>query len=167
MKHIHSTTSQLLRTPQVIMETPLPPPLQMLCDIGLMQTATTGPPAPPKVQVATITSAADGGNIAGSLGAGLSLRARPGPIVPKRQPSLFWKALGFCLKSRFTSSSSLLDENRALFLAEPDQAGIPAGMTCPEQVTNYQVFLYADTMQQVNRPTFSLSGSSYFEFLYL
>ncbi|KAK4442999.1 hypothetical protein QBC34DRAFT_311883 [Podospora aff. communis PSN243] len=105
----------------------------------------------------------------GSLGAGFPSRgpARK-PSMPKKQPPLLWKAFGFFLKNKFSSSGSLLDADKALFFADPDQPGIPEGAAYPNEVTNYQLFQFADTMQRANKPSFSLSGgSSYFEFLNL
>ncbi|KAK4221697.1 hypothetical protein QBC38DRAFT_540006 [Podospora fimiseda] len=89
-------------------------------------------------------------------------------LSPKKQPPLFWKAFGFFLKIKFSSSGSLLDANQALFFADPDQPGISESVTYPNEVTNYQVFQFADTMQRANQSSFSLSsGSSYFEFINL
>ncbi|KAK8064637.1 hypothetical protein PG994_007275 [Apiospora phragmitis] len=84
---------------------------------------------------------------------------------PKKQPPMFWKAFGFALKQKFTISGSLYDDERALFLAEPNEAGIPDGAPCPQEATNYELFATADTMQTLNRLTFSRRGDSYFEFM--
>ncbi|KAJ1328208.1 hypothetical protein MN608_07544 [Microdochium nivale] len=84
---------------------------------------------------------------------------------PKKQPSIFWKAFGFALKQKFALSGSLADDERALFIAEPGQVGVPAGNPFPHEATNYQLFIKADTMQALNYPTFTIKGNSYFGFL--
>jgi len=141
------------------MATPLPVFLQTLAELGIVQVV---PKTPAASAVATPIDST------GSLGAGFPLSGSDSRLsAPKKQPPLFWKAVGFFLKNRFSSAGSLLDSDRALFFADPGQVGIPDGGACPEEVTNYQAFLFADTMQRVNQPSFSLSGSSYFEFLNL
>jgi hypothetical protein len=120
--------------------------------------------------VTTASAAAQGlAESTGSLGAGFP-RHGSGckPSISKTQPPLFWKAFGFFLKNKFSSSGSLLDANKALFFADPDQPGIAEGAAYPNEVTNYQLFQFADTLQRANQPSFSLSnGSFYFEFLNL
>lgn len=145
--------------------------LRIASDSGLVRApAPSAAAQPPSRQVTTASAAAQGlAESTGSLGAGF-LSNGPGrkPSIPKKQPPLFWKAFGFFLKNKFSSSGSLLDANRALFFADPDQPGIAEGAAYPNEVTNYQLFQYADTMQRANQPSFSLSsGSSYFEFLNL
>ncbi|KAM7210392.1 hypothetical protein V8F06_014223 [Rhypophila decipiens] len=69
----------------------------------------------------------------GSLGRGFPQRLPPKPPVPKKQPSLFWKAIGFLLKKQFSSVTSLEDNDQALFFADPNQSAIPAGGYCPTE----------------------------------
>ncbi|CAM1510819.1 Fc.00g083320.m01.CDS01 [Cosmosporella sp. VM-42] len=87
--------------------------------------------------------------------------------LPRYQPSLFWKAMGFTLSSYLSNATSLVDEDQALFLGSQDQAGVPAGRAYPDEVTNYQTFVKADVIQKLNHPTYSTSGDSYFEYLAL
>lgn len=137
--------------------------LKLLADIGIVKVAL--PPHQGPVTASSVaTSSAGPVELAGSLGPGVPERA---PDAPKQQPSLFWKSIGFCVKNKFTSSGSLRDDGRALFLADPGQPGIVAGDGWPREVTNFQLFLAADAMQQLNSPVFSLKGGSYFEFLNL
>ena len=137
--------------------------LKLLADIGIVKVAL--PPHQGPVTASSVaTSSAGPVELAGSLGPGVPERA---PDAPKQQPSLFWKSIGFCVKNKFTSSGSLRDDGRALFLADPGQPGIVAGDGWPREVTNFQLFLAADAMQQLNSPAFSLKGGSYFEFLNL
>lgn len=104
-------------------------------------------------------------NLAGSLTSGEGgVFSDQDVRIPTRQPSFITKALGFCLKSRFTSSGSLYDDSQALFIGPPGQAGVPEGPACPQEATNYQLFIKADTMQTLNHPSFSLQGGSFFEF---
>src|ERR1700761_5959407 len=118
--------------------------LKVLADIGIVKVASP-PQQAPVTAPSVATSPASPVELAGSLGPGVPERA---PDAPKQQPSLFWKSIGFCLKNKFTNSGSLHDDGRALFMADPGQPGIAAGDGCPREVTNYQVFLAADAMQQ-------------------
>ncbi|KAK4210891.1 hypothetical protein QBC37DRAFT_447357 [Rhypophila decipiens] len=101
----------------------------------------------------------------GSLGQGFPQRTPVRPTPPRKQPTLFWKAMGFFMKRHFSSAADLEDDDQALFFADPNQSAIPAGGSCPPEVTNYQLLVFSDTIQLANRPSFSLSGTSYFEFL--
>ncbi|KAM7217517.1 hypothetical protein V8F06_007148 [Rhypophila decipiens] len=101
----------------------------------------------------------------GSLGQGFPQCTPAKPIPPRKQPTLFWKAMGFFMKRHFSSAADLEDDDQALFFADPNQSAIPAGGSCPPEVTNYQLLVFSDTMERANRPSFSLSGTSYFEFL--
>ncbi|CZT05737.1 uncharacterized protein RCO7_03908 [Rhynchosporium graminicola] len=94
---------------------------------------------------------------------------RAGDPIPKYQPSLFWKALAFAFadSSYLSTATSLSDEGQALFLANSDQPGVPAGRPYPDEVTNYQTFAKGDAIQIINHPTYSLEGDSYFEYLSL
>lgn len=88
------------------------------------------------------------------------------PVRPDlTQPPLYWKAFAFALKSRFTTSGDLYQDGQALFIAGPNQAGVPIGSPFPEPITNYHTFMEADTMQVMNKPSFSLEGASYFDYL--
>ncbi|KAL9093883.1 MAG: hypothetical protein Q9165_003806 [Trypethelium subeluteriae] len=140
--------------------------LQTLSEIGFLE-ITKHDDGPSNPSLSDTTPFADPSRQAGSLGPGLSLDRPLHAAAPKKQPPLFWKAMGFCLKTKFTISGSLYDDGRALFLGEPNQDGIAAGTMCPEEVTNYQTFVKCDTMQTLNKPTFSTSGGSYFEYLNL
>lgn len=86
-------------------------------------------------------------------------------LPQKKQPPTFWKAFGSALKQKFALAGSLTDDGRALFIAEPGQVGVPAGRPFPREVTKYELFIKADTMQAQNYPTFTLKGNSYFDFL--
>ena len=66
-----------------------------------------------------------------------------------------------------STATSLTDEGQALFLANSDQPGVPAGRPYPDEVTNYQTFAKGDAIQIINHPTYSLEGDSYFEYLSL
>ncbi|TGO55485.1 hypothetical protein BELL_1454g00010 [Botrytis elliptica] len=144
--------------------------LKNLSDSGLVRVpAPSAAAQPPSPQVTTACAAHGLAESTGSLGAGFPSHG-PGRklSIPKKQPPLFWKAFGFFLKNKFSSSGSLLDANKALFFADPDQPGIAEGVAYPNEVTNYQLFQFADIMQRANQPSFSLSsGISYFEFLNL
>lgn len=85
--------------------------------------------------------------------------------TPKSQPSLFRKALAFALCDQLSTATNLSEVGRTLFLAEPNQAGVPAGRAYPAEVTNYQTFLKADKIQVVDNIAYSLDGDSYFEYL--
>lgn len=87
------------------------------------------------------------------------------PQIPKYQPPLFRKALAFALSSYLSGAEDFSDENLALFLAEPDQAGVPASRAYPREVTNHQAFLKADAVQVLNHPSYNTAGDSYFEYL--
>ncbi|KAK4163793.1 hypothetical protein QBC43DRAFT_345005 [Cladorrhinum sp. PSN259] len=155
-------------------EKPLPDVLQALADLGIVNTDTEAeavaddqPPVSYEEIWGTTSFAIPNSALPNSAFTGQGFPRRPPrkPTVPKKQPPLFWKAVGFLLKRCFSSAGSLLDNDQALFFADPNQPAIPSGGYCPEQVTNYHLYLFADTMQRANRPTFSLDGSSYFEFL--
>lgn len=146
-------------------------PLQILLDIGIVaidvvETALATDQTSSS-NVSLTSRSVDPSDLTGSLGPGIALGHPPLPITPRKQPPLFWKAIGFCLKKKFTNSSSLYDDGRALFLGEPGQTGVTAGTMCPEEATNYQAFIKGDAMQMLNRPTFSTRGGSYFELLNL
>jgi hypothetical protein len=146
------------------MSQPPPKSVQTLLDTGILRLV----PA----DVAKSASAALGTSspiaVAGLLGEGITPSENDANAAPKRQqPPLFWKAVGFCLKNTFTISGSLYDDRRALFFGEPNQAGILDGKLCPQEITNYQLFSYGDTIQRVNYPTFTPKGDSYFEFINL
>lgn len=156
------------------MSTPLPRSLQTLLDIGIVQSAASDR-ADPLAPVPTRDGPAA---LSGSLAASSQVVPIPprfvaprpnapnGPdAAPATQPPLFWKAIGLCLKSKFTSSGSLSDDHRAIFFGDPGQLGVLEGLGCPTEVTNYQLFTYGDIMQRVNFPTFRLSGRSYFDFV--
>lgn len=145
------------------MAAPISDSIQILSDVGILQAVPAidvleeSVPDPPNISPPI--------DLAGSLHSGSTIV--PDFAALKRQPPLFWKALGFFMKSKFTNSGSLYDDRKALFIGGPGQAGVPEGIACPQEVTNFQLFIEADTMQTLNRPSFSLAGGSYFEFLAL
>jgi len=81
-------------------------------------------------------------------------------------PSIFTKALAKTFARFFSSSNDLSKDKRAVFVAQPNQAGIPGGTLVPAAVTNYQVFLKADAVQRINNPEYSVEAAgSYYSFL--
>ncbi|KAG5655563.1 hypothetical protein KAF25_003900 [Fusarium avenaceum] len=129
------------------MSQPPPKSLQTLLDIGIFRLVPDHVVKSSPAALETNSPMA----VAGVLSEGIVPSENDTNAAPKRQqPPLFWKAIGFCLKNRFTSSSSLYDDRRALFFGEPNQAGILDGRLCPQEVTNYQLFSYGDTMQREN-----------------
>ena len=148
------------------MSTVLPEALQILSDTGIVRIATpidsNSIPASP-----VVTSHPGLASTADSSGTNPPQISRYNLASSKQQPPLLWKAIGFCLKDKFTISGSLSDDNRAFFFGDPGQVGISEGSAYPQEVTNYQLFRHANTIQRVNRPNFTLEGNSYFEFLNL
>ena len=144
----------------------LPKALQILSDSGIVRIAapvnSNSIPASP-----IVTSDFGSANSAGSSDANAPPISGSNIASSKQQPPLLWKAIGFCLKDKFTISGSLSDDNRAFFFGDPGQVGISEGSAYPQEVTNYQLFRHANTIQRVNRPNFTLEGNSYFEFLNL
>ncbi|KLO80596.1 Uncharacterized protein LW93_2935 [Fusarium fujikuroi] len=93
------------------------------------------------------------------------LRQTPVLLRPHTQPSLFWKALASTIAPLITNATNLTDEDMALFLSTPTQAGIPGGEFVPREITNFQIFSKADAVQKLDHPGFSLEGASYFSML--
>jgi hypothetical protein len=84
---------------------------------------------------------------------------------PHSQLSVFWKAMAVTLLPLLPIASDLGDENQALFLITPTQAGIPGGFLIPEEVTRFQIFCKSDTVQRLGHVGYSLDGDSYFRLL--
>lgn len=81
-------------------------------------------------------------------------------------PSHLTKALAKTFARLFSLSNDLSKDGRAVFVAGPNQTGIPGGNLVPAAVTNYQVFLKADAVQRINNPEYSVDGAgSYYSFL--
>jgi hypothetical protein len=81
-------------------------------------------------------------------------------------PSILIKALAKTFARFLSVSNDLGKDRRAVFVAGPNQAGIPGGNLVPAAVTNYQVFLKADAVQRINNPEYSVDGAgSYYSFL--
>ena len=70
-------------------------------------------------------------------------------------------------RDTLAAARKLYEDNKALFLGNPNQPGIPAGAACPPEVTNYETFMIGDAIQVLNRPSLNNTGASYFEYLNL
>ncbi|RKK76444.1 hypothetical protein BFJ71_g16936 [Fusarium oxysporum] len=136
--------------------------LQQLCAIGLLE--------PPEEQPASLaetlslnTPTSDRALPVGELLPSQPKR-RPFPISlkPQTQPSIFWKAFANSLIPLLSFSTSLADDDQAIFLTTPTQAGIPGGALAPEEIVYFQIFSKADALQILNCPGFSLDQGSYF-----
>ncbi|KAM7194156.1 hypothetical protein V8F20_008076 [Naviculisporaceae sp. PSN 640] len=142
--------------------------LQHLRDLGIIEASdaeSTKDPALNSQSTPSLNHIDDQGSLrhAGSLGPGFPIQSgllKESPS-PKKQPPLFWKAMGFFLKKEFCSTV----DDQAIFFANPRDVGIAGGTFRPVELTNYQVFQFADGMQRANRPSFSLGEHSYFAFL--
>lgn len=136
--------------------------LRVLTDLGVVEETE---PTHPSFWIPAPSAPTPETEISGRLDNTLDGLDDPEDAAPKSQPPLFRKALAFALVDKLSTATSLADEDLAFFLAEPDQAGVPAGLAYPKEVTNYQTFEKIDVMQSLDHFNYSLSGNSYFEYL--
>jgi hypothetical protein len=78
-------------------------------------------------------------------------------------PSLLVKAYAIALRDKFGPDTNLSQSKRAIFVASPQQRGVPAGVAKP--FSNEQVYQHANSLPNDDSIAFQNGDRTYFQYL--
>jgi hypothetical protein len=117
----------------------------------------------------------NGNRVAAAIKAGLidappknsqNMRMAISPILDEEfitLPSLLVKAYAIALRDKFGPDTNLSQSKRVIFVASPQQRGVPAGVARP--FSNEQVYQHANSLPNDNSIAFQHGDRTYFQYL--
>lgn len=88
-------------------------------------------------------------------------------FIPESEARLIaWRAYGDFVKTSLTASVPLVPGKDYLFITPPNMAAIRGGTPVPDAVTNFDLYPFADGLQNIDEPLYNPQGPTYSGALY-